>query len=56
MGDDRMPNGCNDDRALKIEIACSLQMTSAFNYWEVGGHPDKGDRERWKRAAEALRG
>ena len=48
MGDDRMPDRCNDDRALKIEIAYSLQMTSAFNYWKVGGHPDEGDGERWK--------
>lgn len=44
--------GCNDDRALKIEIACSLQMTSAFNYWKV---EDAQTKETGKGGKELLR-
>lgn len=35
---------------LKIESACFFKMTSAFNYRNRGGHPKKGDMERWEKS------
>jgi hypothetical protein len=40
---------------LKIENACSFQMTSAFIYGKMGGHPRKGNEKGEERVTKKLR-
>lgn len=39
---------------LKIESACSFNMTSAFNYRKVGRYPKGGDKERREKAYQGA--